>query len=160
MPIPECTVRLAGRIAMTVAGCLLLLPVHIAFADGIYKSVDAQGHVIYSDRPNTAGARKTKITVQQADPDEAVRLAKERVLLRAEDDQRKKQELLDSKAKAQQDAKKKVQCKNARDHYNYLKDSRRLYTSGADGNRDYYTDAQMDAMRAEALRTMNVACAP
>jgi hypothetical protein len=33
-----------------------------------------------------------------------------------------------------------------------------MYTSGADGSRDYYTDAQLDAMRAEALRTMNAAC--
>jgi hypothetical protein len=33
-----------------------------------------------------------------------------------------------------------------------------MYTSGADGSRDYYTDAQLDAMRAEALWTMNAAC--
>ena len=46
------------------------------YADQVYKYVDAQGHVTYSDRPNTSGARKTEVTVQQADPHEAARLAK------------------------------------------------------------------------------------
>ncbi len=144
---------------MILAGSFLLLatatPSH---AEEIYKSVDAQGHVVYSDRPNTEGARKTEVTVQQADPNEAARLAKERMLLKDEEDQRKKRELSDSKAKAQQDAKKKEQCRSAREHYNFLKDARRLFTPGSEGEREYYTDAQMDAMREEARRTMVAAC--
>jgi hypothetical protein len=143
-----------------VAGCLSLFTVLTAGAEEIYKSVDAQGHVVYSDRPNSTGAQKTEITVQQADPGEAARLAKERLLLKAQDDQRKQQDLAESKAKAQQDARKKAECKNARDHYNNLKEARRLFTRGNDGNREYYTDAQLDAMRNEALRTMNAACGP
>jgi hypothetical protein len=129
-----------------------------ATADEIYKSVDAQGHVSYSDRPNTSEARKTDIAVQQADAKEAARLAKEQILLRAEDDQRKKQESQQTRAKAQQDATRKAQCNNAREHYNYLMSINRLYAPGADGNREYYTDAQLEGMRTEARRTMNAAC--
>jgi Domain of unknown function (DUF4124) len=143
---------------MATAGVMLLLGALTVRAEEIYKSVDAQGHVVYSDRPGVAGARKTQIAVQEADPNEATRLAKERMLLKAEDDQRKKQELADSRAQEQQEATKKAQCKNARDSYNFLKDVRRLFKPGSDGEREYYTDTQLDAMREEARRTMEAAC--
>ncbi len=129
-----------------------------AAADEIYKSVDAQGHVVYSDRPNNAAAKKTEVAVQQADPNEAARLAKERILLQADDDQRKRQELDASRAKAQQEAARKEQCKNARERYNFLQSVNRLFTQDANGNRAYYTDAQFDQIRADARRTMNTAC--
>lgn len=143
---------------MSMAGVMLLSGALLARAEEVYKSVDAQGHVVYSDRPNLAGAQKAQITVQEGDPNEASRLAKEQMLLKAEDDQRKKQELADSRAKEQQEAKKKAQCKSARDNYNFLKDVRRLVKPGGDGNREYYTDAQLDAMREGARRTMDTAC--
>jgi hypothetical protein len=129
-----------------------------AQADQIYKSVDAQGNVTYSDRPNAAGAKKTEVTVQQGDPKEAARLAKERMVLKAEDEQRKKQDLTENKAKAQQDQDKKAQCERARENYNTLKEVRRISKTDADGNRVYYTDEQADAMRAAALQAMNSAC--
>jgi len=128
-------------------------------ADQVYKSVDAQGHVTYSDRPS-AGAQKTDIVVQQADPKEAQRLAKERMLLKAEDDQRTKKTADDEQAKAKQDSKKKQLCDNARRHYNDIKDANRIYAVTADGNREFYTDAQADAMRTEAKRAMDAACGP
>jgi hypothetical protein len=137
---------------------LLASTVFPARAEDIYKSVDAEGHVVYSDRPNSSAAQKAEVAVQQSDPKEAERLAKQRMLLKAEDDQRKKQELADNKTKAQQDANKKAQCQNARNHYNVLKESRRIFAPGADGSREYYTDAQADAMREEARRAMNAAC--
>jgi hypothetical protein len=158
VPIVESTLKFVGRAMMSMAGVALLLGVFTSRADEIYKSVDAQGHVVYSDRPNVAGAQKAQITVQEADPNEATRLAKQRMLLKAEDDQRKKQELADSHAKEQQQAKKNAQCKSARDNYNFLKEAHRLFKPGSDGDREYYTDAQLDAMREAARRTMDAAC--
>ena len=133
----------------------IVLPVQ---ADEIYKSVDAQGHVIYSDRPANIGAKKTEIAVQQADPHEAERLAKERALLKVEDDQRTRKQAQDNQTKAQQDAEKKRACSSAREHYNVLNTANRVFKIGADGNREYYSDAQADAMRAEAKRAMDSAC--
>lgn len=129
-----------------------------ALSDQVYKSVDAQGHVTYSDRPTAAGAQKTDVVVQQADPREAQRLAKERMLLKAEDDQRTTKAAAAEQAKAKQDSEKKQLCDNARRHYNDIKDANRLYSVSADGNREYYTDAQADAMRTEAKRAMDAAC--
>jgi hypothetical protein len=141
-----------------MAGLLVGSAFSTALADGIYKSVDAQGHVVFSDRPSSGGAQKTQVAVQQADPREAARLAQERMLMKAEDDQRKKQENVQNRNKAQQEAIKKELCKSSRDRYDFLKSVNRLYVPGGDGNREYYTDAQLESLRADAKRTMNAAC--
>ncbi len=151
MSISSYTPKFARPAAVVVAGLLLSSP---APADQVYKSVDAQGHVTYSDRPS-AGAQKTDVAVQQADPKEAQRLAKERMLLKAEDDQRTRKTAADEQAKAKQDGDKRKLCDNARRHYNDMKDANRIYTVTADG-----TDAQADAMRIEAKRAMDAACGP
>ena len=127
-------------------------------ADQVYRSVDAQGHVTYSDRPNSAGAQKTDVAVQQADPAEAARLAKERQLLKAEDDLRNKQQVSDSRSKAQQDHDKQARCQTARDNYNAIKNVARIYKTDADGNRVYLTDSEADAKRETARQVMNTAC--
>ena len=157
MPISATIISLAGRVPLAIAGLLLSFT---AFPDQVYKAVDAQGHVTYSDRPTAAGAQKTDVIVQQANPKEAQRLAKERMLLEAEDDQRTRKAAANEHAKAKEDSAKKQLCDNARRHYNDMKDANRIYTIAADGNREYYSDAQADAMRTEAKRAMDAACGP
>src|SRR5581483_5220838 len=125
--------RLTGRAAALVAGlsCLAFLS-HPAVADQVYKCVDAQNHVTYSDRPCAPAAKKTEITVQQADPTEAARLAKENQVLKSEEDLRKKQQTTDDRAKAQQTQARQARCQTARDHYFSLKDAGRIYRRDAD----------------------------
>ena len=142
-----------------MAGLLIAVIVCPAHADEVYKSVDAQGNVVYSDRPTSVTAHKTDVTVQQADPAEAQRLAKERLLLKEEDNQRKKQELIDNRIKAQQSQRKQAWCQTSRDEYYRLKDAGRLYKRDADGNRVYYSDTEADAKREAARQVMNIACA-
>jgi hypothetical protein len=125
----------------------------------VYRTVDAQGHVSYSDRPNSAAAQKATVEVQQADPAEAARLSKEQAILKAEEDQRNKRQFIDAKHKEQQARAQQAACANARSRYNVLKDSTRVFKLDADGNRAYYTDAEADARRAEARQAMAVACA-
>jgi len=151
--------RFTGRTAALVAVlvCLALLS-HPAAADQVYKCVDAQNHVTYSDRPCAPAAKKTEITVQQADPTEAARLAKESQVLKSEDDLRKKQQATDDKAKAQQTQARQARCQTARDHYYSLKDAGHIYRHDADGNRVYYDDADADAKREEARQIMTIAC--
>jgi Domain of unknown function (DUF4124) len=154
-------VKFSGPAASVLAGLFLTSVITPLRADQVYKSVDAQGHVTYSDRPNTATAQKTQVAVQQADPAEAARLAKERQVLKAEDDQRKKQQASDNNSKAQQeqqDQQKQARCQSARDHYNALKVANRLYKLDADGNRTYYSDSEADAQRETARQVMNTAC--
>ena len=146
-----------GWAAVVTAGLLFAAVLFPAQADQVYKSVDAQGHVTYSDRPNAAGSQKTDVVYQQADPKEAARLAKEHQVLNAEDDQRKKQQLAADKNKAQADKDRQARCQAAKDHYNSIKEGR-LYKRDADGNRQFMSDSEADAQRETARQVMNTAC--
>jgi hypothetical protein len=131
-------------------------------AQEIYKSVDSDGHVVYSDRGSTKTAPKTSIHVEPPDAANAARLAKEQQLLDAEEQQRKAQQAVDDKSKAQQEVKarqRQQRCQSAKDHFYAMKDANRLYTRDADGNRVYYSDEESEKKRDEARRAMEAACA-
>jgi len=137
---------------------IILLAVLPAAADEIYKSVDAQGHVVYSDRASNANARKSDVRVVEPDAAEAAREARQTALLKAQDVQRKQQEALETHTQAQQDQAKQQLCQVARNRYNSIKDVNRMYHMDADGNRVFYTDAEADARREEARQAMVNAC--
>jgi len=127
-------------------------------AQEVYKSVDADGHVVYSDRAGSKNAPKTAVHVEAPDPAEAARLAKEQEILKAEDLQRTRQQTLDANSKAREDHAKQVACDNARNYYYRLKDSNRIYQRDPDGNRVFYSDSEADALRERARRAMTAAC--
>jgi uncharacterized protein DUF4124 len=140
--------------ALLAFGC----PAPPARAQEVYKSVDADGHVVYSDRGSTKTAPKSSVHVDQPDPAEVARLAKEQEVLNAEERERARQQALDEKSKASADRNKQVACQNARNNYSRMKDARRIAHTDADGNHVYYSDEQADALREEARRAMTAAC--
>lgn len=127
-------------------------------AQEVYKSVDAQGNVVYSDRGSTKNAPATTLHVTEPDPAEVARLAKQQQLLGAEERQRQKQDAIDSHNKAVGDHNKQVACENARNKYYRYKDAGRIYQRDADGNRIYYSDEQSDQLREQSRRAMLAAC--
>lgn len=129
-----------------------------ADGDEVYKSTDASGHVVYSDHPPAPGAQKITVPVTQGDPGEAARIAKLHALEDAEYTQRSKREADDQTRQAAQAKQDADRCTAARNRYGSLKDVRRVYRLDADGNRDFYTDEQADAMRAAAKQAMEQAC--
>jgi len=137
---------------------VLLAPARPAPAQEIYKSVDAAGHVTYSDRGTSKNSPKTTLKVEEGDPAEAARIAKEQELLKVEDVQRARQEALDARNKAAQDRQRETACKNARNSYFRVKDANRLFKLDAEGNRVYYSDEEADKMRVQAQRAMTTAC--
>jgi len=126
-------------------------------SQGVYKSVDAQGHLVYSDRGTAKNAPKTSLRVEEANPTEAARLAKEQQALTAADAERRKQQAAEDKAHAAADKKKDDACRNARNQYNRL-DTRAPFRRDADGNRVYYTDQEADALREQARKAMQATC--
>lgn len=148
--------RSAAFLALVVS-VALLAPIHPACANEVYKSVDAQGHVVYSDRA-TPTAQKSEVHVVPGDPAEAARAARQTSLLKAEDTQRKQAQDIDSHNKAQQDHDKQVACEKARNRFNSLKDANVLYRLDAQGNRVFYTDAEGDARKEQAHQAMIAAC--
>jgi hypothetical protein len=166
MDVARILLVLRARIARAALCASLLIGLYFmpltGHAQEIYKSVDADGHVVYSDRGANKTAPKTSIHVEQPDAANAARLAKEQQLLDAEEQQRRAQQVLDDKSKAQQEVKarqRQQRCQDAKDHYYAMKDANRLYTRDADGNRVYYSDEESDKKRDEARRAMEAACA-
>jgi len=151
-------VQLAWRGAVIGALAALVCGTRPLPAQEVYKSVDAQGHVVYSDRGSSKSAPKTTLHVDEPDPAEAARLAKEQEMLKAEDAQRTKQQASEEKRKATQEHNRQAACESARNKYFHLRDSGRIYTRDADGNRVYYSDEQADAMREQARQAMTAAC--
>jgi hypothetical protein len=127
-------------------------------AQEIYKSVDAQGNVVYSDRAQSKNAPTTAVHVTEPDPAEVARLAKQQQQLTASDRERTKQEAAEAKNRAALEHKQQVTCENARNKYFRYKDTGRIYQRDADGNRVFYTDAEADALREQARRAMVSAC--
>lgn len=149
------------RGAMSLALLALACAATPLAAQEVYKSVDAQGHVVYSDRGATKSAAKTALHVEEPDPAEVARLAHEQDLLKADEQARTRQQAINDKNKAQQaqqQHKQQQACEQARSHYYYLKDSTRIYQRDADGNRVYLSDEDADATREKARRTMSSAC--
>ncbi|MGO9994951.1 MAG: DUF4124 domain-containing protein [Steroidobacteraceae bacterium] len=147
-----------SRGAKLLALLLLACPACLPRAGEVYKSIDAEGHVVYSDRAPTSTAQKSVVRVDQPDPSEVARLVKEQQILKAEEIQRNRQKTADDKKQALQDHEHQVQCDNARNHYYSMKDARRIFQRDADGNRTYYTDQEADAKREEARLAMTAAC--
>jgi hypothetical protein len=129
-----------------------------SLAQQIYKSVDAQGNVVYSDRASTKNAPTTSVRVTEPDPAEVARLAKQQQLLSAAERQRQKEEALDNKNKAAADQRRQAACEKARDKYFRVKDTPRLYQRDPEGNRVYYSDEEADALREQARRAMVSSC--
>jgi hypothetical protein len=128
------------------------------YGDEVYKSVDASGHVVYSDRATSPTSQKMSVPVTPPDAAEAARLGKQRALEDAEFAQRSKQDAADASKQAAQAKQDEARCTAARTRYNFLMQVNRLYRVDADGNRAYYSDEEGDAMRATAKQTMDQAC--
>jgi hypothetical protein len=142
-----------GLVGMALLMCASALP-----AQEVYKSVDAEGHVVYSDRAPTKSAPTTTVRVVEPDPAEVARLAKQQQLLAVTERQRAKDEATQEKTRALNEHNKQVACDNARNKYYRYKDSNRIYQRDADGNRVFYTDADADTLREQARRAMISAC--
>lgn len=129
-----------------------------ASSQEVYKSVDADGHVVYSDRGNSKNAPKTAVHVDEPNPEEAARLAREQQALNAADAARRRDQQADEKAQAAAEKKREESCRNARNEYDRLVNRRALYKLNADGERVYYSDEEADAMRERAHKAMTAAC--
>lgn len=136
---------------------VLLLAPCPGIAAEVYKSVDANGHVVYSDHPDPA-AQKLEVRVDEPQAADVARIAKEQKILKVEDGERKRLAAIEDKKKAQQEHDQQLRCEKARSRYYTLKDARHVYGRDGEGNRVYYSDQDADAQRAAAQQTMQTEC--
>lgn len=137
----------------------------VAMAD-VYRWVDANGGVHYSDVPNQGAVliRGSSKNIPQPRNDSYA-------AQNSADAQRDRQAGTDgaisdrlnqeSTARAVQDdvtKKRGEQCKEATKRYEQSITSRRLYRLGANGERVYLTDAELDKARVQARTDRDTAC--
>ena len=123
----------------------------------MYKTVDAQGNVVYSDEGSSPNKQQVTVRYHEPNADDLKGLEQQRKTLQAAEAQRLQQAIADNAARKQQQA-LQVRCENARRHYNSLKDTGRLFQQDEQGNRLFLTDQEADAKRAQANQAMIDAC--
>ena len=144
---------------------LLLAALTLAAAPGladVYRYVDANGQVQYTDRPQTLPAEKLDIESRRTDVVELnSRLETERARV-AEADARRtaaQSQSTDQREATELSAKDKAErCAQARERFDKYTTSHRLYEDLGDGQRRYLSDAEIDAARDGARRAMEELC--
>jgi len=132
-----------------------------AGAEDIWKWVDSQGHVQYSDRW-TPGAVLIKSGEQQRAPDSDSHPSDQSQLdatnRRIDEDLSREQAQRD--VQKDQSAARAAQCKQAKDRYQKTIEARRIYQEDKNGERTYLTDDEADKARVQARLDMQNACGP
>jgi Domain of unknown function (DUF4124) len=154
---------------------LTWLPLSAALAD-VFRSVDAQGHVLYSDTP-TPGAelvhinglhapiRSAPLTTARSSStsstSSASSIASKPGSAAQSGDQIHQQLEQEAAARAVQNDVAKTraeQCKKAQDAYNDSVQARRIYKTGADGSQEFLTDDEAVNARLANKLEMDTAC--
>lgn len=150
------------RRAIAIA-ILIWLPLCAALAD-VFRSVDAQGHVQYSDTP-TPGAQLVRMNNQRAPikPPEAPVLsssAKPSTVAQSGDQIHQQLEQEAAARAVQNDVAqtRADQCKKAREAYDQSVQARRLYKTAPDGSREFLTDDEAVKQRLANKLEMDTAC--
>ena len=155
------------RVVATIA-VLVPLMLSPALAD-VYRSVDAQGHVQYSDTPSP-GAQLVRLTglhetmtVSTANGGNAGAPTQPTPsgTPTPSAGQTHEQAAEQAAARAVQNDVSQTradQCKQAQDAYNQSVQARRIYRPGADGSREYLSDDEADKVRINNRLEMEAAC--
>ena len=132
-------------------------------ADTMYRTVDAEGRVTYSDRPLSPLSQRISVDVTGPNTSEAARLSKVQAAEAAADQQRIQQgqhDAEEAKKAAAHEAVQQQRCNAARGRYATFAAGGRLFRTDADGNRVYLSDEEIDQQRTLAKAAMDSACSP
>jgi hypothetical protein len=145
-----------------LAFCMALTLSAVASA-AVYKWVDAEGRVHYSDRPPSEEAQIVNIVSRPTN--------RERVAARASGEQKERQatgQAQEKQQKADQATQAAVnsdvaksrakQCDDAKERYRVAVDSHKLYKQGKDGERQYLNDTEISQARLDARRNLEESC--
>ena len=145
----------------TLAFASLLLGVQVAAQADVYRWVDGEGRVQYTDRW-VPGSQLVKVDKNKPDAEAAAaRRIAEQGNLAASNTALANQKTQENAARTvRQDVAKtqEDQCKKATERYDKAIQARRIFKTAADGTKEYVSDADADAYRAQALLDKEAAC--
>jgi Domain of unknown function (DUF4124) len=141
-------------------GCLVLLAFPL-WGGEVYRSVDANGNVRYSDRPEGANAERVQIVVARppAPPPTAPPAAQpESSPAAAQGGQEAATPATREPTPAEKAEERKRNCSIATERLEQYQVSHRLYRSLPDGGREYLTDEEIDEARSKAAAEVDKWC--
>jgi tRNA A37 threonylcarbamoyladenosine modification protein TsaB len=127
----------------------------------VYKTLDAQGNVVYTDTTSSANTQQTTVHYHEPSAKDLKGVEEQRKALQATEAQRLQQAVISNSARTQQEKQQQAQqarCESARRYFNSIKDAGRLYQHDAQGDRVYLTDPEADAKRTQARQAMTDSC--
>lgn len=127
-------------------------------AGGVYKWVDEDGHVHYSDRAGHSTAEQLELDEAPA-PDEELqaRRAKQDKLLRIMEEERQKEQEQAARGKEEQ-AQNQQMCTLAKERLSQYQNSRFLFEEDGDGNRRRLSYAEKQQLEANAKAAVEHWC--
>jgi hypothetical protein len=149
------------RIAAAVLG---LMAISLGASADVYKWVDPQGRVHYSDRPDVDNAERVAVASRRSNPEVIAQRTEAEHEQRSQADAQASQQRREQATTqaVQKDVAKtrETQCKDAKEQYRVAIESQKLYRVGKNGEREYLTSAEIDEARMNARRAMDEICGP
>lgn len=131
----------------------------VAMAQTVYRSVDDQGNVTYTDRPplqiDASQDQVEALSLQVPQPATTVVRAQADTSTVTAD---AGQPATDSDRQAQLKAQRQANCETARERASKYAQARRIYRDLGDGEREYLSDDELDAEREHAVRAVDEWC--
>lgn len=141
----------------------VLLTISAAASAEVYRWVDGQGRVYYSDRP-AENAQLVSVASRPTNREKVAERTQAEGTQRAQVADRDAQQRADQATAnaVQQDVTKtrEQQCKEAQERYKTAVESQRLYRVGKDGERQYLTDAELTETRVNSRKAVDELCKP
>jgi hypothetical protein len=135
-----------------------------AQASEVFKTKDARGNTVYTDRPESLPAQKVNVATRSTDKVEVQRQYDEKMQANAASEQAKA-DAAKQAAEAQQAneltaADRAKRCIEARARYEQVMTAQRLYEPGdKEGERRYLDSREIDEARASTKKAMDEFCA-
>ena len=151
----------SGLLVLCLAGALSAAA--MAQQASVFRWVDAQGVVHYSDQPNADGsAEELPIRYRKTDRAAVQARLKAKSELEAAGAVREGQQAeMDANAEADRQkvlAERQTNCKTAKERVAKYTNAFRLYKPGPNGERVYLTNEELDVERADANRAVEQWC--
>ncbi len=134
-----------------------------AHASEVYRTKDAKGQLVYTDKPVTLPAEKLDVKSSSTDTVEVQKRQEDQMKRYSEGEQSRSDAAVKAadarKASELSATDRAKRCQDARDRYQAYMNSSRLYEPGAsESERRYLSDAEIDAARETAKKTMDEFC--
>lgn len=133
-----------------------------AMAGDVYVTKDANGNLVYTDTPQTVPAKR--LDIRTADPEPVPPPVRDVPQPQPNTAQQQApandqgQEATDRQAATSMEEDRVKRCSDARQQYQTLMNSWRIFDEGPDGERVYLTSDQIDAARQNAKQVMEQFC--